>query len=67
MKPQERPITYLQVQQMTGLPLGTLYSLVSRRQIPHMRMGVRSVRFNPTEIRNWIKAVKPKIKKSTEF
>nr|BFD65317.1 hypothetical protein HAGR004_03390 [Bdellovibrio sp. HAGR004] len=66
MKHRERPITYLQVQQMTGLPLGTLYSLVSRKQIPHMRMGTRLVRFNPTEVKKWMKSVRPKDKNGVE-
>ena len=53
------PITYREAQSMTGLPLGTLYSLVYRKQIPHLRLGKRSVRFVAAELELWMR---PQIK-----
>lgn len=53
------PITYKEVQQLTGLPIGTLYSLVSRKQIPHIRMGKRSVRFIQKDVESWMQSVNP--------
>ncbi len=51
----QMPITYREAQAMTGLPLGTLYSLVYRKQIPHLRLGRRSVRFVITELEVWMR------------
>jgi excisionase family DNA binding protein len=49
-------MTYAEVASMTGLPLGTLYSLVSQRRIAHVRLGKRLVRFRRTEIVAWLAA-----------
>lgn len=46
---------YKGTSQLTGLPTGTLYSLVSRGQIPHIRLGPRLVRFDEDEILKWLK------------
>jgi excisionase family DNA binding protein len=37
-----------------GLPIGTLYSLVSRRRIPHVRLGRRLVRFDQSQLVAWV-------------
>jgi excisionase family DNA binding protein len=37
-----------------GLPIGTLYSLVSRRRIPHVRLGRRLVRFDQAPLAAWV-------------
>ncbi len=55
MSPDEM-ITYAEVRRMTALPLGTLYALVARRQIPHVRLGPRLVRFRRGEIEAWLAA-----------
>lgn len=49
-------ITYRQLAALTGIPLSTLYTLVERRQIPHVRLGPRTVRFEPAAIEAWIEA-----------
>jgi excisionase family DNA binding protein len=36
------------------LPVSTLYSLVRRKQIPHFRLGPRTVRFSRREIAGWL-------------
>ncbi len=46
---------YPGAQEITGLAAGTLYSLVSKRRIPHVRIGPRLVRFNREELRNWLR------------
>ncbi len=47
-------IGYPELAQLTGLPKGTLYSLVHRRQIPHIRLGPRLVRFRRTDVAAWM-------------
>ena len=47
-------LTYAEVSKITGLKVGTLYSMVHRREIPHARLGSRTVRFSRTEIDLWI-------------
>ena len=39
---------------LTGIKVPTLYSLVSKKQIPHIRLSKRIVRFSRTKINNWI-------------
>ena len=38
-----------------GFVKGTAYSLVSRKQIPHVRISSRMVRFSREEIEAWLK------------
>ena len=33
---------------------GTLYSLIHRKQVPHIRLGPRTVRFDVAEIEQWL-------------
>ena len=47
-------MTYEEAAGLLGLHLGTLYSMVSRRQIPHLRLGARLVRFDPVELEAWL-------------
>ena len=49
-------LTYRQVAAMLGVTLGTLYSLVSRKRIPHIRIGRRLVRFSRARISAWLAA-----------
>ena len=49
----ERHYTYSEVSEMLGIKVGTLYSLVSRQRIPHVRLGRRFVRFPEKELREW--------------
>lgn len=41
---------------ITGFSKPTLYSMVSRKQIPHYRMSRRCVRFSVEELESWIAA-----------
>lgn len=47
-------LTYEQASKLTGLPKGTLYSLVNRKEIPHHRHGPRLIRFSRKELLKWI-------------
>lgn len=56
--------SYKQCSQMTGLALGTLYSMVSKNEIPHRRLAPKLVVFPVAQTLEWIEsnpaAVKPK-------
>ena len=47
-------ITYRDLAAWISLPLGTLYSLVAKKRIPHVRLGRRIVRFDRAEITSWL-------------
>jgi len=47
-------ISYSEAATLLGLPIGTVYSLVSQKRIPHIRLGNRLVRFSVSEIQNWL-------------
>lgn len=49
-------VGYEGAERITGIGRGTLASMVSRRQIPHVRLGKRLVRFDPVELAEWIAA-----------
>lgn len=47
-------LTYKQASGFLQIQLGTLYSLVSQRRIPHIRLSNRMVRFRRSDIEKWI-------------
>lgn len=49
-------VRYPEAARLLGIPLGTLYSMVSRRQVPHIRLGPRLVVFSKDELETWIDA-----------
>jgi len=49
-------LDYEQLSQRLGIKLGTLYSWVSRGQIPHVRLSGKLVRFDPKTIEEWLSA-----------
>jgi excisionase family DNA binding protein len=49
-----RFMRYPEMSHFTGLPLGTLYSMVSNQLIPHVRLGGRLVLFDRVEIEAWL-------------
>ncbi len=51
-----RLMTYEQTANLLGLRLSTLYSMVSRGQIPHVRLGPRLVRFDAEVLHAWLDA-----------
>lgn len=46
--------TYEQLSKATGVPVGTWRAKVSRREVPHVRLGPRNVRFQPSAIADYI-------------
>lgn len=49
-------LTYAEAGRYLNLPVGTIYSLVARQLVPHVRLGPRTVRFNRAELDAWIDA-----------
>ena len=47
-------ITYRELAQRWNVPIGTIYSWVARGCIPHVRLGDRSVRFEPAVLEQWM-------------
>lgn len=47
---------YPEAARRLGIPVGTLRSLVSRKQIPHVRLTARIVRLDPADLDAWIAA-----------
>ena len=37
-----------------GMPKGTLYNMVYEKKVPHVRLGPKSVRFDPADLRRWL-------------
>ena len=52
----EKLLTYSEVAQKFGFKVGTLYALVSRKRIPHVRFSRKMVRFRPDELEQWVRA-----------
>lgn len=50
----EKLIDYNALSEVTGIPLGTLYAKVHANEIPHVRLGPRTVRFLVADIAAWI-------------
>ena len=51
-----RLLTYRQVSELAQVPLGTLYAKVHARELAHVRLGPRTVRFRACDIEAWIAA-----------
>lgn len=49
-------MTYAEASEYLNLKVGTLYCLVSRKQIPHLRLGGRLVRFKRADLDAWLLA-----------
>jgi len=52
----QRLLSYQDVERLTSVKAATLATLVHRRQIPHIRIAARTVRFDPEDITAWIDA-----------
>lgn len=46
--------SYKECSYQTGIAIGTLYSLVSQKRIPHNRIGKRHVVFPVSKVKDWI-------------
>ncbi len=47
-------VDYAEAEELTGIKRGTLYSLVSQKSVPHIRLGKRHVLFNVEELQMWL-------------
>ena len=47
-------LNYAQTAHYLNLPLGTLYSWVHLRKVPHIRLGPRLVRFSRSALDAWL-------------
>jgi len=52
----DEQLTYKQTAKLIGTTVNTVYSMVARRQIPHIRLGKRFVRFPRAELERWLQA-----------
>ena len=47
-------LNYRDAARMIGIPVGTLRSMVCRRQVPHIRISPRVVVFDVAALEEWI-------------
>lgn len=59
-------LTYKQLSERLNIKTTTLYSLVARGEIPHIRIAKRIVRFDPETIDQWIGVAKKEDQKKEE-
>lgn len=50
----DKVVGYDGAERITGICVGTLYSLVAHKEIPHYRISKRLVRFRVCELRSWM-------------
>jgi excisionase family DNA binding protein len=50
----ETMMTYRQLADWWGVPIGTLYAWVAQGVIPHVRLGSRCVRFERDVVEAWL-------------
>jgi len=47
-------LNYREAARLLGIPVGTLRSMVCRRQVPHIRISPRVVVFDAASLEDWI-------------
>lgn len=47
-------LDYQETSQLLKVPVGTLYSWVSQRKIPHVRITERTIRFRREDLEQWL-------------
>lgn len=50
---EQQLIGYAEASRLLGIKKATLYSLVSRKRVPHVRLGRRLVRFSVAQLHAW--------------
>ena len=60
--PKSKYWDYKTVEAQLGIKIGTLYSMVSQNQIPHIRLGKRHVMFDAQELIEWLEKHKIQVK-----
>lgn len=51
---QKKILTYDGAAELLGLPKGTIYAMVSRKELPHYRLSNRNVRFDQEKLIQWL-------------
>lgn len=51
---EEPLLTYADVSEMLGIPRSTIAVWVHRKEIPHIRLGKRTVRFLRSDLAEWM-------------
>lgn len=51
-----RLISYAEATALTGIPHRSLAKRVAAGEVPHVRLGPRTVRFDEEELRAWLEA-----------
>lgn len=51
-------LTYDEASKLTGIKIDTLYLMVMKGRIPHVRLGNRFVRFCQQDLIDWIESLK---------
>lgn len=49
-------LSYTQAAAKLAVPVGTLRAMVSRKRVPHIRLGPRVVKFDEAELDRWIES-----------
>ena len=49
-------LTYADLASLTQIPRATLRMMVLRGQVPHLRLGPRTVRFDPRAVTAWLES-----------
>ena len=49
-------LTYKEAAKVLGVPVGTLYSWVHLKKVPHVRLSSRFVRFDADRLQEWMAA-----------
>ena len=47
-------LSYEEASSFLNVPINSLYSLVCKKRIPHLRLGRRFVRFSKRELQEWL-------------
>ena len=53
-------LTVKELSSVLSMSIGSIYMLIQRQQIPYIKIG-RRVRFNATEIENWLSKQKVEV------
>lgn len=54
-KEEDEFLTYDQASKLLNVSRSTLYGLVAKKRVPHIRVGRRFVRFNADALRKWFR------------
>lgn len=52
---------YAFASEVTGIGVNTLYSLVHSKRVPHIKLNRRLIRFNKTDLEEWLNSQKVEV------